>query len=288
MRSIVTDDEAINELGIYARTYDGLNKFIVTIKNRLHSLNPEANPRHDWILGGEGNQKGLKSIKDKLSREIKKCVEIWPIWTEYLANVPGIGPAIASNLILFYYYRFTPICEKCGEPLPKKTFTCEKCNTKAKGLGNLKYRIEIKDFKNISSWWHYMGVHCITMPDGKNRKPKLRKGITCDWNSKGRTLAFHIGEQFIKQKPGHKYRDFYDRRKARRLQTHPDASKVHRHNMARNETAKLFLAHFWTVTRVLESLPVTEPYAGTILGHTGIIEPFYFDIEEYKERLEAA
>lgn len=27
----------------------------------------------------------------------------------------------------------------------------------------------------------------------------------------------------------------------------------------------------------MDDKPVTEPYAGTILGHTGMIDPYYYD-----------
>ncbi len=44
-----------------------------------------------------------------------------------------------------------------------------------------------------------------------------------------------------------------------------------------NNAVKLFLAHFWTVARTLDSKEVTAPYAMTIMGHTGYIKPFYFE-----------
>ena len=98
-----------------------------------------------------------------------------------------------------------------------------------------------------------------------------------NWSTPGRTVGFHLGESFIKQGKGHLYREFYDERKRKAEKDHPEITKLHRHNMARNEMVKLFLSHFWQVQRAIDGKPLTEPYAGAIMGHTHLIEPFYLD-----------
>lgn len=263
---IVKDQITIEYLNYLTRTYEAVTKTIVATKNRLVHLNPGAESKNDDIVVG------LEKIKGQLSRRIAKQLEYWPIWSVWMKHVPGCGPTIASNLIMFYYYRFTPVCKKCGGELIKNDgLTCGDCGEKAKSDGVLQYKIGMKHFPKVSSWWHYMGVHC----DDSGRKPKLKKGTKIDWNSKARATAFQIGESFIKGKS--KYREFFDARKAKREQTHPDASKAHRNNMARNETAKLFLSHFIQVAKKLDGEEFTKPYVNTVMGHTNVIEPFYFE-----------
>jgi hypothetical protein len=231
-------------------------------------LNPDAIPKNDDIVSQ------MEKTKAKLSRMIRKQLEMWPIWTEWMEKVPGCGAVLAAKLINLFYYRFEPVCAACGGSLKKdeSAFVCQACGKEAKGEGVLKYNIGFKEFANISKWWAYLGMHTV---DGK--KPRRQKGVVANWSTEGRTTCYHLGDQFIKQ--GGLYRGFYDERKKKREKTHPDASAGHRHVMSKNETVKLFLAHMWTVDCLLRGVEPTKPYAGTIMGHTGIIDPFYFEPE---------
>lgn len=292
------NEHVIQNLKFLCRTADGLTKFITATKLRLHAIDNPANL--DTILNGYAGKQnelitcpvckeevkvqiskqyqGITHIKGRLLREIGKELEFFPIWTEWAKRIPGIGPVFAGNLILFYYYRFTPICQECGGNLIKtptdnddrQTFVCESCGKKAKGEGVLAHKIELKDFAKISSWWHYLGMHVV---DGK--KPKRQKGVLCDWNSKGRTIAHQIGAQFNRCPPDNLYKAFLEKERVKIQRKNPDLTKGHNLNRAQSHTAKLFLSHWWQVCRTLDKLPVTRPYAETIMGHTGILEPFY-------------
>jgi len=266
----ITDQATIEHLNFLVKTYDAVTKTVAATKNRLCHLSPDASAKQDDVV------KAMGSIKGRLSRQIGKQLEYWPLWSAWMKNVPGCGPSLAGKLITLYYYRFTPTCKHCGGDLEKKDgwLLCRDCGKAAKKDGVLKYKIAIKHFPKVSSWWHYMGVHCGA--DG--RKPKRKAGVVNDWSSAGRTVAFHLGEQFIKNKSA--YRDFFDTRKAKRERTHPEASAMHRNNMARHETAKLFLSHFIQVAKILDGEVFTQPYAGVLMGHTNIIAPFYFEIEK--------
>jgi len=267
---MIIDPEQIGYLNFLCRTYDGVNKLIVSTKNRLQSIAPEIDMKTNDIIQGMESQKG------KISRLIGKQLDFWPIWSEWMKNVPGIGPSIGGHLIQLYYYRFMPQCKDCETVLEKKekTFWCPVCEKSVKGEGNLKHKIEIKDFSMISSWWHYMGRHVV---DGN--VPKRAKGIVSDWSTPGRQIGFQVGQSFIKMPGDHLYRAYYDRRRTLREKTHPEATKMHKMNMSLNETIKMFLSHFWQVARTLDGLPVTVPY---IVGKDPVhkvIEPFYWDQE---------
>jgi hypothetical protein len=266
----------VRDLNYLCKTYDGLNKLIVSTKNRLASINPEAEAKHqDEIIS-------LESFKGKIARRIEKNLEFFPVWSEWMKKVPGVGPYIGGNLVLLYYFKFTPVCE-CGQPVEKKevgtpdgktinTFWCPECLKSIKGDGVLKHAVHEKDFETISAWWAYCGRYPV---DGKI--PKRKKGVVSNWSALGRKLGFDFSEQVNRQKPDHLYKTFFLNAKKKRERTHPgDKEKGHRHNMAKNEVYKLFLAHFWTVARTLDGKKVTAPYVETIMGHTGILAPFYF------------
>jgi len=294
--------EAVTELNYLVRSYEGLTKLIAATLTRLQSKGlTKEEAGKDPFLKGEHiikssqttQYKGLNSVKTQLTSRIEKELQWWPIWSEWMVNIPGIGPAIASQLIMLYYYRFIPVCTDCKGNLIKKavadkktgkeinTLFCEVCQKSVKGEGNLQHRIELKDFPRISSWWHYLGRHVV---DGE--MPKRRKGVQVDWSTKGRTVGYQISEQFNRPPKTCPYRIFLLRQKGKHLKKNDTRekpwTKVHIHNAARNEVAKLFLSHFWQVARELDGLPVTEPYVGKHLGHD-IIPPYYWN-----EKLEKA
>ncbi|OGP46228.1 MAG: hypothetical protein A3K30_03920 [Deltaproteobacteria bacterium RBG_13_51_10] len=286
---------AIHELNYLRKTYNAVTQVIVKTKQRLGSLPGEKREeKFDSFLKGEKNMEGLETVKGRITRQIEKAIKVWDIWELWLEKIPGIGPYIGAELIIHFYYRFIPICKKCGGDLEKVNaensngffrkmkFICSVCGKPAKGDGTLIFRIEDKDFPTISKWWAYMGRHTV---DGV--MPKRKAGIKSNWGTPQRTLGFHIGEEFNKQDNDHPYKKFLIERKQKHEGNHSDPkkgeakdpsnwSKDHRHNAAKNEAVKLFLSHFWVVARILQGKPLSEPYAGAIMGHKDIIKPFYW------------
>ena len=281
--------EVASELNYAVKNYQGLTKMIVQISNRAHAygIDPEFEELIHGKYGKTGKQKlqGLEQLKGVAARRIERILKDFPIWTDWLANVPGIGPAIGGQLIALYYFKSIPICQKCGADLDGD-FKCPVCHAEAAGQGVLKYRIELRDFPHISGWWHFMGRHVVN-----GKMPKRRKMDDDDeanpnnWSAPGRVLGHHIKESFNKMPSSHKYKAYAEKRKQYRLGTHPDATKGHRHNMAWNEAVKLFLSHFWQVARTLDGLPLTDPWCVKFGGHdTGsIIPPYYFGDDPERE-----
>jgi len=265
----------IKHLNYLVKTYAGLTQLIASTRNRLLAQNLDAS--YDSMLKGEKNgdksTDGLESVKGRIARTIEKELKSFPIWELWLKNVPGIGPAIASQLIILFYYRFVPICKKCGGDLEKieKSMKCKLCGETSKD-GLLSYRIEEKDFATISKWWAYMGRHTV-----EGVMPKRKAGVASNWSTAGRTLGFHIGDQFNRQKDDNPYKMLLNERKGKHQRKNTDWSKGHIHNAAKNEVVKIFLSHFWTVARTIQGKEVSEPYAGALMGHTNIVKPFYWN-----------
>jgi hypothetical protein len=259
--------EFIDMLRVELKTYDDVTETIRKRKQRIIHTNAEADPCQDDVV------LALQKIKSKSARTITKLLEEWPIWQEWLAQVPGVGPFVAGNLIMLYYYRHVPVC-KCGARVEKKesTFYCPVCKKSIRGDGVVAYDVERRNFSTVSAWWAYMGRHTV---DGK--MPKRTKGQVSNWSSLGRMIGYQFGDQVNRQPERNPYKAFMLARKAKRERTHPEASKGHRHNMAKNETIKLFLSHFWHVARTLEGLDTRGPYAQQVLQHDGIIAPYYWE-----------
>jgi hypothetical protein len=269
-------------LRMRVKDYEELTKVISQKKQRLaayYGVDVDSS-QFDPLLKGEKGMEGLETQKARAARDIEKALKLFDVWELWLKNIPGIGPAIAGSLVLLYYSKNVAICQKCEGDLEKIEggLQCSVCGAKAKKDGVLKYREETRDFPNISKWWAFMGRHTV---DGV--MPKRKAGVVSNWSTKGRTLGFHIGDQFNRQKEDHPYKAFMLERKRKHAKSNPDWTIGHIHNAAKNEAVKLFLAHFWTVAREIDELPVTEAYAGTIMGHTGIIRPFYWDEPEKVE-----
>lgn len=269
------NEQAVQYLNYLTKTYDGINRLVASTKQRLGSLpGAEDDTSCDTMLKGVGKTDGLETVKARVSRAIESELSQWDEWDFWLKGVPGIGPVIASRLIILYRYKFLPVCQACGGILEKGAgaYTCSSCSKTAKGDGVLKFVMTERDFPTISKWWAFMGRHTV---DGA--MPKRKAGVASNWSSEGRTLGYHIGDQFSRKQPDHKYKEFMLQRKSRHAEKHPDWTKGHVHNAARNETVKLFLSHFWHVAREIDGKPTKTCYADGMLGHENIIPPFYWD-----------
>lgn len=281
----MTNETAIKYLNFLTREYKGITQLIASTKQRLQSLPGEKrDEKFDTLLKGQGMAEGLETVKGRITREIEKELKRWDVWELWAKRIPGIGPFITAQMIVLFYYRFIPVCKDCGGILEKKekqtetgktikTLICVVCGKVAKE-GLLTHRLEYKDFPTISKWWAYMGRHTV-----EGVMPKRKSGVQSNWSTIGRTVGYHIGEEFNRQKEYHPYKALLNIRKEKHAKNHPEWKKGHIHNAAKNEVVKIFLAHWWTVARILEGKTVSEPYAGALMGHTNIIKPFYWESE---------
>ena len=291
-------EDRVQYLNFLVKTYNQQSKAIAATKQRLKALpGARRDEAFDPLLRGEDKAEGMNIVKDRIKREIKKELanfDIWPLWLE---NVPGLGPWMAAEFIILFNYRFLPICKECGGDLVKvkaksgdgNVLVCSICNKQAKRSakgaddgGLLKYKLDLKDFPTISKWWSYMGREVI---DGK--LPKRKSGEQANWSSHGRMIGWQFSEQVNRQKDKTPYGKLLLEFKRKRQKKSPDWTPGHILNASKHEVVKIFLAHFWTVQRVLNGMPISLPYAHKILGHSNIIEPPHMS-EDLKELYEEA
>ena len=191
-------------------------------------------------------------------RKLGNILKDYPLWTDFLEGVKGVGPAMAGVIIS---------------------------------------EIDIHKAKYPSSLWAYAGLDVASDGRGRSKrkehlvereytdregKPAKRVGITFNPFLKTKLVGV-LASSFVKQKDSH-YRDVYDDYK-HRLESHAKygkhlddqkdektgfkkSSKGRRHNMALRYTIKMFLIELYKFWRALEGLEVHPPYQEAKLGHS--------------------
>ena len=190
---------------------------------------------YDYISKMMAVSKEAQSYEEKYKKLMMDYISQEPIYQQFLSKIKGIGPVLSANLIKNFGY-----CEK---------------------------------YPYVSSLWKHCGLHVV---DGE--APKLRKGKTIDWNPKLRVLAWKISDSFIKARtPG--YRKIYDQEKKRQLALIENKSenapknKLHADLRARRKMVKIFLQHYWILSRKLAGKEITMPYQFDKMGHKHYISP---------------
>jgi hypothetical protein len=154
--------------------------------------------------------------------------------------------------------------------------------------------IDVSKAETISAIWRFAGL-----APGFDRKTK---GQTLPYNAHLKVLTWKAGESFCKVsgKDNATYGQLYSQFKTEEIRRNEAglyaeaaarelASKTfkkedsvtkkrllagkladaHLHARAKRRAVKIFLSHYWVVGRQARKLPVSEPYAIQILGHSG-------------------
>jgi hypothetical protein len=227
--------------------------------NRLQNL--EDNGRIS-----QTNKENLESITGKrmqvmeseVKKIVKKEVQKYRIWSEWLKDVKGIGEPLVAVLIkhilnktraeykdLYGGYYWGPDPNKFNEA------NREELLKKQEGTPTGVVRTGIICFPTRSALHAYAGLHVI---NGKAAKRK--QGQPANWNNFLKTKASLLADCIVKN--GLSYRAVYDN--FRRQEGEKGLKAGHAHNRAMRHTIKIFLSHFWTVARLQEGLAVEAPY----------------------------
>lgn len=184
----------------------------------------------------------LETTEKQHFARLGNILKEYPIYTEFLVNVKGIGPAMAGVIISEF---------------------------------------NIHKAKYASSLWAYAGLDVAKDGKGRSRskdhlvertyvtdkgETKTKMSITFTPFLKTKLMGV-LATSFIKQKDS-PYRKIYDDYK-HRLENHPnhiEKSKGHRHNMALRYMVKQFLADLYEHWRTIEGLTVYKPYVEEKLG----------------------
>ncbi len=183
----------------------------------------------------------LESTETAHFRRLGRILMEYPIYSDWLRTVKGIGPAMAGVLLS---------------------------------------EIDITRAQYASSLWKYAGLDVAEDGAGRSRREAhlvKRKYISKDGEEKERnsitfnpflkTKLFVLGSSFLRagENP---YQAIYHAYK-NRLENHPkhiEKTKLHRHNMALRYMIKRFLVDLYVHWRALEGLPVALEYSEAKLG----------------------
>ena len=181
-----------------------------------------------------------RTKENKFKKLMQSYIEQEPIYDKWLKNIKGISTLNTANLLQYFGY-----CEKA---------------------------------KHCSSLWKYAGLHVVN-----GKAPKLSmygKGkeveTGLDYNPKLRMLMYRVGDSFVKQRTP-KYRDIYDREKAKQwklgdydekknVMRNKDVegspqSKGHADNRARRKMVKRFLADYYEQCLLIRGIKPDKVYA---------------------------
>lgn len=187
--------------------------------------------------------------EEQVFKDIKVFLEKFPIWTEFMQDIPGIGPAIAGIIIS---------------------------------------EIDISKAKYASSLHKYCGLDVVITDDGtgeaRGRKKhhlvdstyidsegheQTKKGLSYKPFLKTKLLGVLAGS-FLKAGASdkNKYEKCYRNYKHRILNDprHKEKTKAHINNMALRYAVKMFIIDLYAKWRELEGLEVFPPYHEAKLG----------------------
>lgn len=222
---------------------------------------------------------------------IQKALVGIPVYDLFLANVKGVGPAMAGVLlsefdihkaprvssfwayagldVVAYWERVSGDESVFPDRAPLQG--CERGEVVAGEDGRMTRLIVQRDgltgeYRLVEHGGRSRRKEHLVERDyiDKDGKPAKRMGIT--FNPFLKTKLYVLAESFIKQRGG--YRDIYDGYKHRLEHSphHAEKTKLHRHNMAMRYMVKMFLKDFWEQWRQLEDLPTPGPYVEDKLG----------------------
>lgn len=212
---------------VLGRTYADIVKIHVGVQNRL------------WALGDDSPLSGLDALFERLKGHVVRAMEKelarYPVWTEWLAHVRGVGAATGGRI-----------------------------------LGILA-RKGIAAFTTPAKLWAYAGLHVV---DGRaprrvcgevapwNAELKsLVVQILLDSFIRCRTPVYR--DLYDAEKERQKARVYAPGELARLGYGYSEGDTRlrggHAERRARRKVAKIFLLHLWLVWRALEGLPLQKP-----------------------------
>jgi hypothetical protein len=182
----------------------------------------------------------LERMEDTHFKRFESILKNYPIYSDFLVNVRGCGPAMSGVIISEF---------------------------------------DIHKARYPSSLWAYCGLDCAPDGKARSKRKEhlvdipyinkdgeegVKKGIT--YNPWLKSKLFVLGGIFVRL--GGPYRDIYDNYK-HRLNSRPDWQDTklkHRHNAAVRYALKMFLIDLYTAWKGLEGLEIHPPYHEAKLG----------------------
>ena len=197
-----------------------------------------------------------------VEKALKKALKRWPVYTEYLKGVKGVGPIMAATII-------------ASIDIEKATTVSKIWQFAGMNPG------QVRGLKRED---HDDGTFDLIPTDTMVRGDRKAKGFVCPYNAKLKTALLGVlADGFIKAQAPYCMDYYYPRKTQLENSDRPvlercgngkektvawkDATPMHRHMAARRYMVKMFLIDLHKVWREIEGLAVRPPYSVEKLGH---------------------
>jgi len=181
----------------------------------------------------------LKQLELSIRKDIETDLDKYPIWTQYLCNIKGIGATLGANIIgtlnIHKADHISSFWKYCGYHTDEN----------GKAIKRVKGKKLDFNIKNRAMMWN-IGDSLIRCQNANYRNVyDQRKAIE--------TKKLNNPTDNPKNCPMYK--------ECRARIGHKPACKLHIHNRAKRYMIKQFLADLWLNWRKIEGLSVSPPYA---------------------------
>jgi len=240
------------------------------IKDTISLPDPNMHDEVDDIIR---YTKEFIRLEKELKLKIKKEVNRYSIYTEYLRYITGIDVILAGGLIAW----IEPISrfDKPSDLVAYAGLSAEHWKLKCK----VGHKIIATSKKDICPIMSKQGKICgkpIIEAKFYKSPPIRESGYTLAINTRLKTHVLKIIRSFEFMKPE---KSFYKRlylQTKQYYQNRPDlknAKPIHIRRMTMRNVAMIFINHLWEKWRELEGLPIVKPYVFAVLGHRDYIPP---------------
>ncbi|MFB6089036.1 MAG: hypothetical protein ABEK36_04620 [Candidatus Aenigmatarchaeota archaeon] len=186
--------------------------------------------------------KEMQSLENGYKSMLESYLATEEIWTKWLQYLSGIGPVIGAGLVKYFGY-------------------CENYDT-------------------VSGLWK----HCGMTPNGAKGRTK---GEKLEYDPRRKTFVWKIANFAIRMQKLEPYTEVKKNEKEKQLRrmelkeegkedeyngSAPE-SKGHAEARAMRKAVKIFLSHYWCISRQLKGLDTKPPYVHDKLKHDNYIKP---------------
>lgn len=249
----------------------GVQKVRIAVGNRIDDRNRNKISVPEEVVDLYGMTQELEVYTQRIMTETMKHI---PIWTEYLVNVRGIGPKLASSLLaeIVDISRFTTVSKLWAYGALTAEYVVAECTKGHKMIMSSDKRVTCPVLKMDKGVLTECNASVKITEYVKGKAPKRKQGYHYLFNTRLQVTAWKICSQFLKQGDV-KYKNIYYNEKKRLQVVRSELTPMEIHNRAMRKMVKIFIQHLWVKWRELEGLPVTLPYVHDKLGHTSYIAP---------------
>ena len=254
--------------GLFEDDYD-IQKVRIALSNEITAAKEDISEQ-EAIFIKESVLDRLNAIEKDMYKHMNKFIENVPIYTGWLKNIKGIGPALATGLVVLIGTQMSPHIEEVIIRRGPHKGEIRKLN---------------KGYATISKLWRNSGLAV----NGDGLAERRTTGESLHFSPRLKILMWKIGESFVKGGKG--YRELYEQFRSdydNKWKTAKDCGSKgclskknkkpgmcmdgHRYMAAKRKTVKVFLAHYWMKARELEGLPVENPFIIGRNGHGHLID----------------